>query len=201
MAARRGARLFCVSRCANQQRSIGSIPLRGGACMVPGAAAPRPAQPTHVDANLRTRRSMATSRPCPAPLARGTLRRQHPTQEPSAVIPPAGIRAGGGPSPRGEGPSLPRPDERRKCASIEFRHMTRFHDGELALVRERGRVLDGEPRSLATGLATAKRSCRNRWAKEGDPSGSLFNLRPGGAGEGRGVSGVGATTINWRSDA
>ncbi len=34
-----------------------------------------------------------------------------------------------------------------------------------------GRVLDGEPRSLATGLATAQRNWRNRWRKSATPAG------------------------------
>jgi hypothetical protein len=34
-----------------------------------------------------------------------------------------------------------------------------------------GRVLDGEPRSLATGLATARRDWRNRWRKSATPAG------------------------------
>ena len=50
---------------------------------------------------------MATSATHPAPLARAAIRRHHPRQEPSAVVPHAGICAGGGPNPR-QGPSLPR---------------------------------------------------------------------------------------------
>ena len=38
-----------------------------------------------------------------------------PSEEPSAVVPHAGICAGGGSNPQGEGPSLPRPLENRKA--------------------------------------------------------------------------------------
>src|SRR3954451_230810 len=48
---------------------------------------------------------MATSTADPAPLARAAVRRYYPRQEPSAVVPHAGICAGGG-RPR---PSLPPP--------------------------------------------------------------------------------------------
>src|SRR3954468_2716475 len=48
---------------------------------------------------------MATSTADPAPLARAAIRRHHPRQEPSAVVPHAGICAGGG----WQQPSLPQP--------------------------------------------------------------------------------------------
>ena len=51
---------------------------------------------------------MATTSPHPAPLARRPLRRQNPRQEPSAVVPHAGICAGG----RQQWRSLPRPPHR-----------------------------------------------------------------------------------------
>ncbi len=47
-------------------------------------------------------------RPRDASLSRSAVRRQNPREEPSAVVPHAGICAGGGPSPQQrEGPSLP----------------------------------------------------------------------------------------------
>src|SRR3954447_2279256 len=49
---------------------------------------------------------MATSTADPAPLARAAVRRYYPRQEPSAVVPHAGICAGGG----RQRPSLPQPD-------------------------------------------------------------------------------------------
>src|SRR3954454_23417647 len=48
---------------------------------------------------------MATSAADPAPLARAAIRRDHPRREPSAVVPHAGICAGGG----WQQPSLPQP--------------------------------------------------------------------------------------------
>src|SRR3954451_10405595 len=48
---------------------------------------------------------MATSTADPAPLARAAVRRYYPRQEPSAVVPHAGICAGGG----RQRPSLPQP--------------------------------------------------------------------------------------------
>ena len=53
---------------------------------------------------------MATTRPPPSSLSQHALRRQNPRQEPSAVVPHAGICAGGRP----QGRSLPRPP-RRQC--------------------------------------------------------------------------------------
>src|SRR6478609_3279516 len=45
---------------------------------------------------------MATPAADPASLARAAIRRHHPRQEPSAVVPHAGICAGGSPGRRGQ---------------------------------------------------------------------------------------------------
>jgi hypothetical protein len=63
---------------------------------------------------------VAPARPHPAPLSRGALRRSHPRQEPSAVVPHAGICAGGGP----KGPSLP---PSRRCRSPRRRTTSTGH--------------------------------------------------------------------------
>ena len=55
---------------------------------------------TDLEADVPPRCPMATTSPHPAPLAQRPLRRQNPRQEPSALAAPAGICAGGGPSPR-----------------------------------------------------------------------------------------------------
>ncbi len=55
---------------------------------------------------------MASPSPHRAPLAGAAIRRLYPREEPSAVVPRAGIRAGGSPRPQGEGLSLPRPSGR-----------------------------------------------------------------------------------------
>ncbi len=76
----------------------------GGATLAQGAAAPQPAHTPQLDTDGPHHQTMATTRPTTASLPRRALRRQNPRQEPSAVIPHAGICAGGRP----QGRSLPR---------------------------------------------------------------------------------------------
>ena len=84
--------------------AIGGLPRPGDPALVQGASAPQPAHPPHLGPDAPPRASMAPARPHPAPLTRRALRRPHPRQEPSAVVPLAGICAGGRP----QGRSLPR---------------------------------------------------------------------------------------------
>jgi hypothetical protein len=57
------------------------------------------------------------------------LPRHHPRQEPSAVVPLAGIRAGGGPSLIGQGLSLPRPVGRQITPSYATRFWVDYDAG------------------------------------------------------------------------
>jgi len=72
--------------------------------LVQGATAPQPTYPAQLDADEPPSEPMAPTRPRKTPLPQCALRRHHPRQEPSAVIPHAGICAGGRP----QGRSLPR---------------------------------------------------------------------------------------------
>ena len=80
----------------------------------------------------------------PAPLARGAIPRSYPRQEPSAVVPHAGICAGGGPNLNGEGPSLPRPLATREGAAKRWIgvHAGRLLSLEMGLVRGADAVID-----------------------------------------------------------
>lgn len=62
---------------------------------VPGATAPQPAHAAELDPHETARQTMAPTPAPHAPLPRRALRRRDPRQEPSAVVPLAGICAGG----------------------------------------------------------------------------------------------------------
>ena len=70
------------------------VPPPRGAALVLGAAAPQPAHPPHLGADAPPHRPLVATRPHPASLPTNAFRRPHPRQEPSAVIPHAGISAG-----------------------------------------------------------------------------------------------------------
>lgn len=60
------------------------------------------------------------------------------------------------------------------CAEVAKLRITKVRTGVAKIgskAESAGRVLDGEPRSLTTGLATAQRNWRNRWRKSNAPSG------------------------------
>ena len=84
-------------------RAIKTFCSRGQPVLAKGAAPPQPAAPVDVGPNEPPHLSMAASRPHPASLPRSALCCQDPRQEPSAVVPHAGICAGGRP----QGRSLP----------------------------------------------------------------------------------------------
>ena len=65
--------------------------------LVQSAPAPQPTPPPGLAAHEPPHAPMATARPDPASLPRSAFRRHHPRQEPSAVVPHAGICAGGRP--------------------------------------------------------------------------------------------------------
>ena len=112
LAGKRGARAPRLLRRARQQRSHRGLPPPGDAALVQGATAPQPTHSPHLEADVPPRRPLVATRPHPAPLPTSALRRPHPRQEPSAVVPHAGICAGGRP----QGRSLPR---LRSCGAVE----------------------------------------------------------------------------------
>ncbi len=70
------------------------LPHPGDTALVQGASPTKPAHATGLGAHGAPCRPMATTRPPTPPDAERALRRQNPRQEPSAVIPHAGICAG-----------------------------------------------------------------------------------------------------------
>ena len=92
-------------RRARQQRCNQSIPHPGGQALVPGAATSQPAHPPELETHGPPRHPVAAPGPDQASMAERAIRRPHPRREPSAVVPLAGICAGGRP----QGRSLPRP--------------------------------------------------------------------------------------------
>src|SRR5439155_26834893 len=104
MAGQRGARAHRLLRGSRQHRRSVGFPKTGHAALGPVASAPQPASPPDLGADGPTRSTVAPCRPDHASLAERPVRRQDPRQEPSAVVPLAGICAGGRP----QGRSLPR---------------------------------------------------------------------------------------------
>ena len=105
MAGQRDQRARQLLRRARQHRRSRGLPQPGGQALASGAIAPRPAHPPDVGTHAPPRQTLATHRPHPASLAQRALRRQNPSQEPSALDAHAGICAGG----RQQRRSLPRP--------------------------------------------------------------------------------------------
>jgi Reverse transcriptase (RNA-dependent DNA polymerase) len=77
---------------------------RGDTALDQRAPAPQPSPRPHLGTDATPDTSLAPIHPHPARTTRSALRRPHPRQEPSAVVPLAGICAGGRP----QGRSLPR---------------------------------------------------------------------------------------------
>ena len=103
VARQRGARAYRLLRSAGQHRSGVGVPQTGHATLAQGAPAPEPASPPDLGADGPARSTMAPCSPHHASLAERSVRRPHPRQEPSAVVPLAGICPGGRP----QGRSLP----------------------------------------------------------------------------------------------
>ena len=98
MATQRGARSPRLLRRARQHRRGRGLPHPGDPALVQGAAAPQPAHTDELGADEPHRETMATTSPRDASLPERALRRQNLRQEPSAVVPHAGICAGGRPA-------------------------------------------------------------------------------------------------------
>ena len=84
--------------------AVNDLPVPGDRALAQAATAPQPAGPVELGPDETDRESMATATTRDASLPGGALRRQNLRQEPSAVVPHAGICAGGRP----QGRSLPR---------------------------------------------------------------------------------------------
>ena len=93
------ARALQLLRSARQQTGAQHVPEQDRVALVSGASAPQPAIPHDLGAHVAPRCPMATPAPHPTPLARRTLRRQNPREEPSALDALAGICAGGSSNP------------------------------------------------------------------------------------------------------
>ena len=104
LACQRHPRALQLLRRARQQRRDQRVPRPGDPALVLGAQTPQPAPPPELGTHAPHRQTMATASPRDASQPCRTLRRQNPREEPSAVVPLAGICAGGGQ----QWPSLPR---------------------------------------------------------------------------------------------
>jgi hypothetical protein len=138
LAGERGARaprLLCRAR---QPRSGRDVPHSGDPALVPGASASQPVHQADVGTHAPCRGAMAPACSRHAPLAKRAIRRPYPSQEPSALDAHAGICAGGCPSPRGEGQSLPRP----RAAAVKSRGGERL--GKVAPLSAAGVGQEGE---------------------------------------------------------
>ena len=103
MARTRRTRTPRLLRRARQQRSTTRFRQHGHPALAASAPAPQPENPDDVGTHVSHRQPLAPQTPHPAPLARRTLRRQYPRQEPGALDVHAGIGPGGG----RQRPSLP----------------------------------------------------------------------------------------------
>src|SRR4029453_18730641 len=107
LAEKRAAGALSLLCRASQWEPAHSIPRRHHAFLVADAAPPHSAPPDDMAAHVRPRRALAAQTPYPSSVSRATPARHDPRQEPGAVVPHAGICAGGAGSPA----SLPRPSQ------------------------------------------------------------------------------------------
>src|SRR5258707_7117434 len=75
----------------------------GQAALAPCAPAQREAEQEELEANGATRSALDPAGAMASSVARSTIRRDHPRQEPDAVVPPVRVRAGGDPSRKVKG--------------------------------------------------------------------------------------------------
>src|SRR6187551_821587 len=85
-----------LRRTGQFQRGIG-LPVPGQPALAAYATAAQPARPDHLGADGQIRNSVAPASPCDASLPERALRSQNLRQEPDAIVPHVGIRAGGRP--------------------------------------------------------------------------------------------------------
>src|ERR1700753_2491692 len=89
---------------STQLPTAGQIPRCGETAMAPDPKPPEPKGPHHRTTDEPTGPTLASDSANLSTVSRRATGRHDPRQEPGAVIPPAGIRVGGG----GQPPSLPR---------------------------------------------------------------------------------------------
>src|SRR5881409_2362820 len=95
MAALGRPRASAVLRGANERPGVGHVPFSGWAALVSHAAAAKPDRSHHLGADAAAHSALAASRAHYSCLSPEATWRYHLRQEPSAVIPLAGIRGGG----------------------------------------------------------------------------------------------------------
>ena len=95
LAEKRAVGALSILCCASQWQSAHGMPRYHHALLVSDAAPAQSAPPDDMAAHVCTRRAMAAQTPYPASVSRATLVRHDPRQEPGAVVPHAGICAGG----------------------------------------------------------------------------------------------------------
>ena len=109
MVGKRSQRPYGLLCCAWQHRRSSYISDPGDQVLVQGASASEPASPPQLDPDEPSGNPVVTACPCEASFPKCTLRRSYSRQEPSAVVPHAGICAGG----RSKGWSLPQSKRQR----------------------------------------------------------------------------------------
>ncbi len=102
-----------VPRCSHEHRSSGWLSHPDRPSVASRLTAAKPTKQDDLGPHEPACNAMDPFTANTTPLSLGSLRRSNPRQEPSAVVPLARICAGGGPSLKGEGPSLPRSLRRR----------------------------------------------------------------------------------------
>src|ERR1019366_5077239 len=150
LAGKRCARTPRLLRGTRQQPCCQSIPDPGDPALVQGTPPSQSAPPSELGTDEPPFKAVAPACPGAVSLPGSALRRSHLRQEPSAVVPLAGICAGGRP----QGRSLPRP-ARSTCEAAEQRRATGGGGGG---GKGAGQGEHGGPN-------TSRTQCRNRRVK------------------------------------
>src|SRR5215831_15161993 len=95
MAQKRAHGALSVLWCASQPGHAAGVSRMYTPLLVSDAPTAQSAPSYHLAADIRPRNLMAAATPHPASLSCATFARHDPRQEPGAVVPHAGIRAGG----------------------------------------------------------------------------------------------------------
>src|SRR4029434_1065599 len=112
LAEKRAAGALSLLCRASQWEPAHRIPRRHHALLLSDAAPTQSAPPDDMAAHVCPRRALAAQTPYPSSVSRATPARHDPRQEPGAVVPHAGICAGGA----GELASLPPPTRQHRRA-------------------------------------------------------------------------------------
>src|SRR5512136_536787 len=103
MAPPSGRRLLRLLWSPRQRKAPSVLPRPGQTSLGPCAPPPRPTGQDELEAHGTTRSALDPACAMASSLARAAVLRQHPRQEPDAVVPPVRIRAGGDPSRKVKG--------------------------------------------------------------------------------------------------